>query len=210
MTLDLTIDQLLTTTRSVRKRLDLSRPVDPALIRECLEIAIQGPTGSNQQGWQWLVVTGEAQRGAIAELYQRSWARYRGAGGQTYDDPERAAVQKRVVDSAQYLADHLAEVPVLVIPCIRLPGGLPAGTQASPWASIMPATWSYMLAARSRGLGTCWTTLHIAYEKEAASILGLPDDVHQAAMIPTAHTIGTDFKPAARRPLDEVLHWDRW
>ena len=108
--------------------------------------------------------------------------------------------------------DHLQDVPVHVIPCIRgRTDGKGVFAQASRWGSIMPAAWSFMLAARSRGLGTVWTTFHLAYEQEAAELLGIPyDEVMQAALIPVAFTKGTDFKPAARKPLGEVVHWERW
>ena len=211
--LELTPDELLTTTRTVRKRLDLTRPVPMALIRECLEIAVQAPSGSNRQSWHWLVVTDAEQRAAIGELYRRAVAGYLespGAAGKLFaTDPDRAKVQNRVGNSVAYLGEHMGEVPVLVIPCL-LARELPAGNQAGMWGSILPATWNYMLAARARGLGTAWTTLHLEYEAEAAEILGLPEHVRQAALVPTAYTIGTDFKPAARQPLDEVLHVDRW
>ncbi|HEY4023307.1 MAG TPA: nitroreductase family protein [Pseudonocardiaceae bacterium] len=211
--LELTPDQLLTTTRTVRKRLDLTRPVSMELIRECLEIALQAPSGSNRQTWHWLVVTDAAQRAAIGELYRRAVADYLdspGAAGKLFaEDPDRAKVQNRVGNSVAYLGEHMGDVPVLVIPCL-VARELPAGNQAGMWGSILPATWNYMLAARARGLGTAWTTLHLTYEKEAADVLGLPEHVRQAALIPTAHTIGTDFKPAARQPLDTVLHVDRW
>ena len=213
--LDLDSDALLTTTRAVRRRLDLSRPVDPALVRECLTIALQAPSGSNAQRWHWLVVTDRDQRAAIGGWYRRSFSEYRAsptsAARQHTDDPARAAVQQRIAESATYLAEHMGEVPVLVIACLRLPSGrLPDGNQASLWGSLLPAAWSYMLAARARGLGTAWTTVHLAYEAEVAEILGLPDDVRQGVLIPTAHCIGTDFRPAAREPLDRVLHLDRW
>jgi nitroreductase len=211
--LELTPDELLTTTRTVRKRLDLTRPVPMSLIRECLEIALQAPSGSNRQNWHWLVVTDADQRAAIGELYRRAVAEYLespGAAGKLFaEDPNRAKVQNRVGSSAAYLGEHLGEVPVLLIPCL-VARELPAGNQAGMWGSILPATWNYMLAARARGLGTAWTTLHLQYEAEAAQILGLPEHVRQAALVPTAYTIGTDFKPAARQPLDEVLHVDRW
>jgi nitroreductase len=211
--LELTPDELLTTTRTVRKRLDLARPVPMTLIRECLEIAVQAPSGSNRQSWQWLVVTDAGQRAAIGELYRRAVAEYLespGAAGKLFAaDPDRAKVQNRVGNSVAYLGEHMGEVPVLVIPCL-VARDLPAGNQAGMWGSILPATWNYMLAARARGLGTAWTTLHLEYEAEAAEILGLPEHVRQAALVPTAYTIGTDFKPAARQPLDEVLHVDRW
>ncbi|HET6295134.1 MAG TPA: nitroreductase family protein [Kribbella sp.] len=212
-TLDLTPDELLTTTRTVRKRLDLDRPVPLELIRECIEIALQAPSGSNRQTWHWLVITDADKRAEVGEYYQRSVAQYldsSGAAGRLYaDDPNRAPVQRRVGSSVEYLGERMGQVPVLVLPCIRSKS-LPTGNQGGFWGSILPGAWSYMLAARARALGTAWTTLHLQYEKEISEVLGLPDDVHQAVLIPTAYTIGTDFKPAARQPLDEVLHLNTW
>jgi nitroreductase len=215
---DLSIDELLTTTRTVRKRLDLTRPVPMDLVRECLEIALQAPSGSNRQGWEWVVVTDPDRRAAIGELYGRSVREYQAspgyAGNLHADDPVRGQVQQRIGDSSAYLGEHMGEVPVHVIPCIHVgkagPAGLPGGTQAGLWGSILPATWSYMLAARARGLGTAWTTLHLRYEAEVATILELPRDVAQAALVPTAFYTGDTFRPAHRRPLDEVLHVDGW
>ncbi|MEV6103753.1 nitroreductase family protein [Streptomyces sp. NPDC051940] len=211
----MTPDELLTTTRSVRKRLDLTRPVPRELIEECLTIALQAPSGSNRQSWQWLVVTDPEQRAAVGAVYKRACDTYlesEGAAGKLFaDDPRRSAVQQRVHDSVAYLADRMGEVPALVIPCLRVASGrLPQGNQGGLWGSLLPAAWSYMLAARSRGLGTAWTTLHLTYEDEVAEILGLPSDVFQAALIPTAYYTGTDFKPAKREPLTDVLHYDRW
>jgi nitroreductase len=212
-TLDLSPDELLTTTRTVRKRLDLEKPVPLELIRECIEIALQAPSGSNRQTWHWLVITDADKRAQIGEYYRRAVAQYlesSGAAGRLYaDDPDRAPVQQRVGSSVEYLGERMGQVPVLVIPCIRAKS-LPAGNQAGLWGSILPSAWSYMLAARARALGTAWTTLHLQYEKEVSELLGLPEDIHQAVLIPTAFTIGTDFKPAARQPLDEVLHLDTW
>lgn len=209
---ELSPDELLTTTRAVRRRLDLHRPVEAALIRKCLEIALQGPSGSNAQSWHWVVVTDAELRAQIGEVYRRAFTAYRDspafAGRLHEDDPERARVQQRVGDSAEYLAERMGQVPVLLVPCIRLGGkGLPEGNQAGVWGSLLPAVWNYMLAARARGLGTAWTTLHLSYEQEVADLLGLPRDVRQAALVPTAHTVGTDFRPAPRQPLDEVLLW---
>lgn len=225
MTLDLTPDELLTTTRAVRKRLDLDRSVERSVIEECLEIALQAPTGSNMQNWHWVVVTDAGLRAELAELYRE------GARGYLLpaddDAPDPAAVpaegqQGRVISSARYLADHLHRVPVHVIPCVwgRVdddtagPGALPFGgtaLQAGFWGSIFPAVWSFQLALRARGLGSSLTTLHLAQEERAADLLGIPyERCTQAALIPIAHTIGTDFRPAQRRDAASVIHWDRW
>ncbi len=214
--LDLTPDELLSTTRAVRKRLDLERPVDPALVHECIELAAQAPTGSNAQGWHFVVVRDAAKRAALAEMYREGFAAFYGdrdaaIAGMPQDDPDYLATQHKVVDSAAYLAEHLQDVPVHVIPCIegRFETG-PVALHAAIWGSLLPAAWSFCLAARSRGLGTCWTTLHLVKEQEAAALLGLPDHVMQGALIPVAHTIGTDFKPGPRRDLDRVVHHDTW
>src|SRR5215218_580375 len=212
-TLPLSPDELLTTTRTVRKRLDLTRPVPLELVRECLEIALQAPSGSNRQSWHWIVVADADQRAAIGQLYRRAVESYLESPGTAArlfaDDPERSAVQSRVGDSVAYLGQHLGEVPVLVIPAVRA-RTLPAGNQAGLWGSILPAAWSYMLAARARGLGTAWTTLHLNYEQEVGELLGLPEEMRQTVLIPTAYTIGTSFRPAPRQPIDDVLHLDAW
>ncbi|MBE1584795.1 nitroreductase family protein [Nonomuraea angiospora] len=215
MTIELSPDDLLTTTRSVRKRLDLTRPVPLELVRECLEVALQAPSGGNRQGWHWMVVTDPELRKAVGSYYERSHQAYfesgTSAGALFQDDPVRAAQQRRVGESSLYLAEHMGDVPVLVIGCITLPGGgLPPGNQAGLWGSLLPAAWSYMLAARARGLGTAWTTLHLAYEAEVAELLGIPGDVRQGVLIPTAYYLGETFAPAKRQPLDDVLHVDRW
>ncbi len=215
--LDLNADQLLSTTRTVRKRLDLTRPVEPELIRECVELAIQAPTASNTQRWHFIAVTDAQKRVALSELYRQGMQAAYGPGAarsqrRVARTPEAAHTQERIMSSAQYLAEHMHEVPVLMVPCIqgRLEGAS-SQVQASTWGSILPAIWSFMLAARARGLGSAWTTLHLSHEEEAAAILGIPyEQVTQAALIPVAYTLGTDFKPAPRKPLDEVLHWNAW
>jgi nitroreductase len=211
----MTPEELLTTTRTVRRRLDLNRHVPLDLVKHCIQVAMQAPSGSNTQRWHWLVVTDADQRAALGEIYRRACHEYlespQAAGKLFADDPARAAVQQRVGASIEYLADRMGEVPVLVVPCLETSSPeLPPGNQAGLWASLLPAVWSYMLAARSVTLGTAWTTLHLKYEREAAEVLGLPPNVHQAALIPTAFYTGDTFKPAARQPLDEVLHLDRW
>jgi nitroreductase len=210
-------DELLSTTRSVRKRLDLSRPVEPELLRECIDLATQAPTGGNNQGWHFVVVTDAEKRAKLAEWYAAAFAVMYGdadaaAARLPQDDPAYVETTKRVISSAQYLADHLAEVPVHVIPCIEgRADQLPVAWQAAIWGSLLPAVWSFMLAARARGLGTCYTTLHLTEEKAAAEMLGIPDHVMQGALIPVAHTLGgTDFKPGARRDLDRIIHHDTW
>jgi nitroreductase len=214
--LDLSPDQLLTTTRTVRKRFDFSRPVGPEVIRECLEIAIQAPTGSNRQNWHFIIVTNAEKRKALGNIYERAVTLYRNqptAANKLFSkDPKRFETQKRVMESVEYLGSHMHEVPVLLIPCIlgRL-DGLPSESQASVWGSILPATWNFMLAARARGLGTAWTTLHLTFEQETAEVIGIPyTEVTQAALIPVAYTLGTNFKPAPREPIDSVLHWNNW
>jgi nitroreductase len=212
MTLPLSPDELLTTTRSVRKRLDLGRPVPLELIRECLEIAVQAPSGSNAQLWHWVVVTDPDLRAQIGEYYRRSYLAYRDlpATVARFENAaeERKAVQARVRTSADYLADVMGAVPVLVIGCLDVK--LPEGNQAGVWGSLLPAAWSFQLAARARGLGSAWTTLHLRYEKEISELLGMPPNVRQGVLLPTAYYTGETFKPAQREAIDKVLHLDRW
>jgi nitroreductase len=214
MTLPLSPDELLSTTRTVRKRLDLDRPVPLELVHECLEIALQAPTGSNRQGWQWVVVTDPALRRRIGAIYREEVDKYLASGGSAAklfaDDPDRAPTQRRVGDSVAWLGEHMGDAPVLVIPCLKAGKRLPDGNQAGLWGSLLPAVWSYMLAARARGLGTAWTTLHLEREAEVAELLGLPPGIHQAALVPTAYYTGETFKPAPRAPLDTVLHINGW
>jgi nitroreductase len=209
----LTPEDLLTTTRSVRRRLDLGRAVPPELILECIEISTQAPTGSNRQQWQWLIVTDKEKRAFIGECYRKSWYRYASGPRPEYapDDP-RAAQQPRVVTSARYLADHMAEVPALVLACIE---GRPEGQNnmalAGLYGSIVPAVWSFMLAARLRGLGSAYTTLHLAYEREVADLLCIPfETVTQAALLPVAYFMGATFQPAERIPAERIVHRESW
>jgi len=216
--LDLSIDELLTTTRAVRKRLDLARPVEPEVIRECLSLAVQAPTPGGMQNWHFVVVSDRSQREALAALYGKS---ARAPGGQedvlkhmiaAAADEQDAAHRTRMADTPRYLTEHLHEVPVHVIPCIEgRVENWSATQQAAHWGGIWPATWSFMLAARSRGLGTVLTTLHLDFEQAAAEVLGIPyEQVMQVGLIPVAYTLGTTFKPATRKPLESVLHWNRW
>lgn len=200
-------DRLLSTTRSVRKRLDLDRPVETEVVLECLELAVQAPTGSNAQGWRWLVVTDPEKRAELGRIYSEGGADYLRSAAANEMDPQT----KRVYESAVHLSDVIGRVPVHVIPCIHgRADNAPNIMSASIYGSIMPAAWSFMLALRSRGLGSAWTTLHLMKEKEAAELLGIPDNVTQVALIPVAYTIGDDFKPAKRPPIETVTYWESW
>ena len=197
-----TVDHLLSTTRAVRKRLDLTRPVPHEVVVECLRLAIQAPTGSNAQRWRWIAVTDPETRSAIGDLYRNP---PRADLPSTEPSVEPTGQQRRVIDSARYLTEHLHEVPVLIVPCIENAGG------AAGWApSIYPAVWSLQLALRSRGLGSCITTVHLYRKNEAAALLGIPDGFVQACLLPVAYYTGDDFRPAVRRPIEEITYWDRW
>ena len=201
------VDELLTTTRAVRKRLDLTRPVSRHVILECVRIAMQAPTASNAQDWRWLVITDAEKRAAIADLYRSIGAKYLAHAAATESDPQT----RRVYRSAHDLTETLAEVPVHVIPCLqRRFDECDRVVAASAWASIIPAAWSFLLALRSRGLGSVWTTMHLAKEQEVAKLLGIPDTVTQAALFPVAYTIGTDFRPATRPPAETITFWNTW
>lgn len=217
MELNLTVDEVLHTTRAVRKRLDFDRAVEPEVIKECLQAAIQSPTGSNLQGWQWMIVTDPDKRAALAELYKKGWDMYVGMDGAATNldvgvDTTRQAQQERVVDSATYMAENFAKVPLMMIP--MLPGrfeGQPNMVSASMFGSILPGAWSFMLAARERGLGTAWTTIHLMFEEQAAEILGIDyANFTQCALITCGYSKGTDFKRAKRPPIEDILHWDGW
>jgi nitroreductase len=208
------VDELLTTTRAVRKRLDLHRAVPPEVIEECLALAIQAPTGANAQRWRFVVVTDVQKRAALAGIYRRVWERYevRQLAALSSLPAERAAPLRRVLDSSRYLAENLHRVPVHVVPCalgrVDEPGG------SAEWAgflgSIFPAVWSFQLALRSRGLGSVLTTLHLYGEAEAAKILDIPDTVTQVALLPVAYSTGDGFKPADRRPAAQITYWNTW
>jgi nitroreductase len=221
-----TVDHLLSTTRAVRKRLDLARPVPRGVIDECLRLALQAPTGSNRQGWHWVVVTDPAKRAALADWYREGFGPYisaarrpeRADASEGSSPSERASVgrvsrpaaseRERLAESAVWLAERLQDVPVHVIPCIR--DHTRGHPHAGLYGSIYPAVWSFQLALRSRGLGSVLTTLHLAREQEAADLLGIPDGIVQAGLVPVAYYTGDDFKPARRRPVEDVTSWNEW
>ena len=203
---------LVTTTRAVRKRLDLGQLVEEQQIKKCLEIFQQAPTGSNRQGWQWVVITDKGKRRIIANYYRQGTGNYLEEGKNSARDKSDDQDFK-VFDSAQYLADNMEDVPLLVIPCIdtsHMPLNAPALKWLSLGGSIFPAIWSFQLALRARGLGSCITTLHLAFEREISKIIGIPETFAQVALLPVAYTKRTDFKPAKRPPVSEIIHWNSW
>ena len=215
--LPLSPDELLSTTRAVRKRLDFDRPVPDDLIRECVALAMQSPSGSNNMTMQFMVVRDAAKRAAIGEVYRQCYGIYSQLPGiyiGSIDKGEDAAnaQQARSATSADFLGEHMGEAPALVIACTAgRAENLPAMMGASLFGNVLPAMWSFMLAARARGLGTCWTTIHLMMEQQIAEIVGIPfDSVQQVCLSPLAYTKGTEFKPAARPAADSIIHWDQW
>lgn len=216
---ELSVDELLTTTRSIRQRLDLDRPVDLPSIEECLRIALQAPSGSNEQTWHWIVITDPGVRRRLGELYLDAFRERRARAGAAMGRPAppQAAdgTRQRVMRSSAYLAENLARVPVHIVPCVS--SYLPehpsdaALRSATLYASIFPAVWNLQLALRARNYGSCLTTLHLMRHAEAAELLGIPDGYTQACLLPVARLIGDNtFQPAPRKPLESVMSRDRF
>jgi len=203
-----TVDRLLSTTRAVRRRLDPTRPVPRSLLLDCIRLSQQAPTASNTQMWRWLVVDDPAKRRELGALYAQGIPAIHASQAQLTQD----AQTRRVYDGALWLAEHLGEMPAIAIPCLvgRTPADAPLVISASVFGSIYQAVWSFQLALRSRGLGSTFTTMHLLFEEQARKILGIPDDVMQAALLPVAYTKGGDFKPAARPPVETIVHWNTW
>jgi nitroreductase len=214
MSLNLAFDEVLTTTRSVRKRLDLTKPVPREVLTKCLELASQAPTDSNAQGWQWVFVDEPDTKQALADIYRANAMPYLNQPKSDYAEGDvRNERMELVSESARFLAQHLHEVPVMLIPCLEgRAETAPLGLSASFWASLFPAAWSFMLALRSRGLGSTWTTLHLVGdgERQAAEILGIPYQQYQGGLFPIAYTKGTEFRPAKRLPVEMITHWNHW
>ncbi|MDT5145688.1 MAG: hypothetical protein QOC58_333 [Mycobacterium sp.] len=214
MVLNLSVDEVLSTTRSVRKRLDFDKPVPREVLMDCLDLALQAPTGSNAQGWQWVFVEDADKKKAIADVYLANARPYLSAPGRDYREGDTRGERKdKVRGSATYLAEHMHQAPVLLIPCLEGRESRSPLGGVSFWASLFPAVWSFCLALRSRGLGSCWTTLHFANdgERKVADVLGIPyDQYSQGGLFPIAYTKGTDFRPAKRLPADQVTHWNAW
>jgi len=205
------VDYILQTTRSVRKRLDLSREVEMDIVMDCLDIALQAPTGGNAQGWKWLIVTDTDKKAKIGAYYKQSFEAYAKRGGSPGPGNQDPNDSRKVYGSASYLSDHMGEVPMMIFPCIQgRVENYGAGAQAGLYGSILPATWSLMLALRARGIGAAWTTLHPTYEKECAEILGIPDDITVAALLPVAYFTGDTFQIAKRLPAKDLTYIDTW
>jgi nitroreductase len=210
--LDLTAEQVLTTTRAVRRRLDLDRPVEREVVEACLRIAFQAPNGSDQQTWGWVVVDDPATKAAMAGIYRAALGDYVARPRTTADPrPPDTPKQRRMAASVMYLTEHLEEVPVLLVPTFH-GRAEERGVfwQASRWGSIAPGVWSFMLALRLHGLGSAWTTLHLLREHEMAELLGIPPTETQAGMFPVAYTVGTDFKVADRSRSEAQVRWNHW
>jgi nitroreductase len=203
-------DRLLTTTRAVRRRLDMDRPVPREVVERCIEIAMQAPIGGNQEVRRWVVVTDQDLKAEIAAAYRLAATPYL---DELYRDANAGADQQklRVIDSASFLATNLERMPVLVIPCVEPQVDLSSNVSAAAeYASVLPAVWSFQLALRARGLGTTHTTLHLYEENNVSRLLGIPDTVNQVGLLPVAYTVGTDFRPARRIDPRQVTHWNTW
>jgi nitroreductase len=214
--LELSFDEVLTTTRTVRKRLDFDRPVERSVIEECMEIALQAPNGGNMNSWRWLAIDDPGLIKQIADIYNGGLDDYiatfdeRGYAGGNVQGADRIAT------STQHLRDNFHRCPALLLPIVagRTDGGAAGSNvfhQASIWGSVLQAVWSFMLALRSRGLGSAWTTGHLWREKQLADLLGIPYEHYmQTGLFPIAYTIGTDFKAAYRKPVKDVLAWNQF
>lgn len=205
------IDRLLTTTRVVRRRLDLTRPVGRDIVLDCVRVATQAPSGGNSQRWHWVLLDNRALLRQVAALYKPAYYAHMACRTSAMTGPASAALQA-IMRSSDYLADHLHDVPMAAIPCVlgRLSPDPSPAECAQFYGSILPAVWSFMLALRSRGLASALTTVHLYREADMAALLGLPSGVTQIALIPIAHPVGNSFKPGRRRPVDEVTSWNAW
>ena len=213
MRVELSNDELLTTTRTVRKRLDFSRPVERSVLEECVDLAVQAPTASNRQEWHWIFVTDPDKKRQLADIYRSDEGEYiRLPIPELADGDVRLARQSAVSASADYLREHMQDAPVLLVPChLGRVDNAPVATQAALWGSLFPAIWNFFLALRTRGLGSAWTSVHLRHERQAAQVLGLPYELYtQGGLFPIAYTQGTTFQPAKRRPSSEIIHWDGW
>lgn len=204
------VDHVLSTTPSVRRKLDLQRPVGDEVLLECLRLALQAPTPGGQQAWRWLVIRDQEVKNAVGALFRQVGQAYLNAGVAAAGEAAKSGPVARMVTSGQHLVDVIEQVPVFVIPCLTGRPPESNGEASAFYGGIFPAVWSFQLALRSRGLGSTLTTYHLAHEAQAAKILGIPDDVTQVGLLPVAYTTVSDFKPAARVPVEQVTYLDHW
>jgi len=194
------VDHALSTTRSVRRRIDFTRAVEPELLEAAIDVAVQAPTGANAEAWRFLVLSEPEPKRAVAELYRRALARYRATRSEAAAKP-----------ALNELAERLHEMPALIIVCSEgVPDAASHALQVAFYASVLPAAWSLMVALRARGLGATWTTLHLLHEAEAAAALGIPAGVTQTVLLPVGYVQGAVLRPAARKRAREVTYWNRW
>jgi len=215
------IDRLLTTTKAVRRRLDLTRPVARDVVVECIRLASYAPNASNAQEWHWVVVDDPEQRARVGEQYRKTTAPVvsQMLARKELDGDEAGA---RISRSILYLAERMADVPVIVIPCYDIAAAatryghligqhaVPTSMEPGMFASIYPAVWSFLLALRSRGLGSVLTTAHQSDQPAMAEILGIPATWFQTALLPVAYTTGGGFVPSPRSPVDDSIVWNRF
>ena len=204
------LDYFLTTTKQVRRRLDLNQQVPTEMVLECIDLASRAPIGGNLERNRWLLVDDAETRLALADLYARFGRGYLEAGQKQIESMGNDPTAARVVESSMYLLEHLHEVPLMIIPIKLDRPGTSTFEQATYWGSVMPGVWSLQLALRARGIGSAWTTLHLQHEEDAAELLGLPASVTQIALLPTAYFTGDDFHPARRRRAQEITYYNRW
>jgi nitroreductase len=213
MNLNLSVDEVLTTTRAVRKRLDVTRPVPRAILEECLELAAQAPNGSNRNDWRWIIVDDPATVARLAQEYRAAMAELQsGRQPSPRDLTDEVPGHEKVLESAHALAEKLDRMPAILVPLMPgRPDGKGVVDQAAMWGSIVQAVWSFFLALRERGLGSAWATVTTRREREIAEILGIPYDQYtQVGMFPIAYTIGTEFKRAWRKPVSEILSYNKF
>ena len=204
------LDYFLTTTKQVRRRLDLNQQVPTEMVLECIDLASRAPIGGNLERNRWLLVDDAETRLALADLYARFGRGYLEAGQKQIESMGNDSTAARVVESSMYLLEHLHEVPLMIIPIKLDRPGTTTFEQATYWGSVTPGVWSLQLALRARGIGSAWTTLHLQHEEDAAELLGLPASVTQIALLPTAYFTGDGFHPARRRSAQEITYYNRW
>src|SRR5215211_5856115 len=200
------VDDVLATTRAVRRRLDLQRPVDNQLLLDCIDLAEQAPTGGNLGSRRWVIVRDQTVKDQLGELYRETALPFMSAGAERLRGTGHP--QEQVMASAEYLAEHLADVPAIVIPTII--GRHSGNGRPGLFDSVIQAAWSFCLALRARGLGSTWVTAALEDEARVKEILGIPSHLTEIVLLPVAWTKGTDFRRAPRRPARDITSFDHF